>query len=82
MLQKLIKNNTSEKSVMWWIGSYVLIIVLSIVINLYGYYSALEVVTAERNNALETAGENLKSSFDMYFYNMHVDVENIAKSNY
>ena len=57
----------NQTSLRWWLGSYSVIIALSIVINLLGYFVAARTVEAEIEKTNTLMLNNIKSIYDMYF---------------
>ena len=61
MVSKVIKKYGKSKSFYWWIGSYVIILILAVALNSIGYFVTLRVLSAEieKNNSNQIANINI-----------------------
>ena len=55
---------------MWWMGSYSVILILSIILNLIGYNVSLRIVNDEVEKNNKAALENIRLTIDNYFDNV------------
>lgn len=66
MLRKVCKIYGKSRQLYWWIGSYALIMVLSILINMIGYVVSIEVIENEVEKNHQKAITNMKTVLDGY----------------
>ncbi len=79
-IKKLRKDERFTKYA-WWIGSYSVIILLSIVINLAGYTNAIGVIEQELVKTNASAIEHTKNIFDNYLQELDNISYNLIQSN-
>lgn len=65
----------------WWLGSYFIILILSIALNLIGYNVSLRIVRDEVEKNNKAALENIRLTVDNYFDNVRSGVFSILGSD-
>lgn len=65
----------------WWLGSYFIILILSIVLNLIGYNVSLRIVSDEVEKNNKAALENIRLTIDNYFDNVRSGAFSILGSD-
>ena len=66
---------------MWWMGSYSVILILSIILNLIGYNVSLRIVNDEVEKNNKAALENIRLTIDNYFDNVRSGAFSILGSD-
>lgn len=79
-LMTLRKNEVFTKYA-WWVGSYSVIILVSILINMAGYNTAIDVVERELAKTNASVIEHTKNIFDNYLYELENISYNLIQSN-
>lgn len=80
MFIKTIGNKSKKWQYSWWIGSYAIITVAALLINLYGYNFAISAVEKEMVNVNTKIAENTRNVYDTYFSNMQSGAYNLLYS--
>ena len=65
----------------WWLGSYSIIILLSILINLIGYSSAIRALKSELEQSNQAIAEHIRSIYDNQFIQLQNAAHSISSSN-
>lgn len=73
--------NAGCKQYAWWVGSYSIVILVSILINLAGYTSAIGVIERELAKTNASTIEHTKNIFDNYLSELNHISYNIIQSN-
>ena len=79
-IDKTIKKSAFTKYA-WWVGSYSIVILVSILINLAGYGNAITVIEQELSKTNASAIEHTKNSFDNYLDELNNISYNLIQSN-
>lgn len=69
------------KKYAWWVGSYSATILISILINMAGYNTAVDVVERELVKTNTSVIEHTKNIFDNYLYELDNISYNLIQSN-
>ena len=80
-VKKLIAEKAVFRRYAWWVGSYSVIILISIVINLVGYIHAIGVIERELAKTNAAAIEHTKNIFDNYWKEVESISYNLVQSN-
>lgn len=76
-----LRKNEKFAKYAWWVGSYSVIILISILINMVGYNKAIDVVERELVKTNTSAIEHTKNIFDNYLYELDNISYNLIQSN-
>lgn len=80
-IKKLFAEKAAFRRYAWWIGSYSVIICLSILINLVGYIHAIRVIEHELAKTNSSAIAHTKNIFDNYWKELDDISYNLIQSN-
>ncbi|MCI9626145.1 MAG: helix-turn-helix transcriptional regulator [Clostridia bacterium] len=78
---KKLRKDEKFKKYAWWVGSYSVVILLSIVINLAGYTNAIGVIEQELAKTNASSIEHTKNIFDNYLQELDNISYNLIQSN-
>lgn len=76
-----LRKNEAFTKYAWWVGSYSVIILVSILINMAGYNTAIDVVERELAKTNTSVIEHTKNIFDNYLYELDNISYNLIQSN-
>ncbi len=80
-IKRLLRRDAPLKKYAWWICSYSIIILISILINLIGYANAIRVIEMELANTNASTIEHTKKIVDNYLSELDTISYNLVSSN-
>ncbi|MCI9625935.1 MAG: helix-turn-helix transcriptional regulator [Clostridia bacterium] len=80
MIRKFLERMLNKNSKIWIKGSYLVIIILSLIFNTIGYQTASKVIAEMNSEAMSSIVEYMQSSFELYFYDMQCGVDTLVQS--
>ena len=81
IFSEMFNERSKKSSFGWWMGSYSVILILSIVLNLIGYNASLKIIADEVDKNNKGALKNIRLTIDSYFEGVRSDAFSILSSN-
>ena len=81
IFSEMFNQHSKKSSFGWWMGSYSVILILSIALNLIGYSVSLKIIANEVDKNNKAALKNIRMTIDNYFESVRSDAFSILSSN-
>lgn len=76
----MLREIKTNKTLQFWIGSYLAIVLVSIIVNMAGHFAILQITNAEKRRNISDMTAQMRFVYDSYFQSMETSAHNLLES--